>query len=69
MTDPTNPPPGTPTDEAVAGRKHTAGALNANRRAGIALAVVVAVFLPWARLKPIVVPETTPDATEPPHKG
>ena len=34
------------------------GGINANLYAGIALLVVTAVFFAWARIKPIVVPES-----------
>jgi drug/metabolite transporter (DMT)-like permease len=45
------------------------GDVNANLWAGLALAVVSAVFLVWARLRPIVVPEhvDTPAADERPQ--
>jgi hypothetical protein len=41
------------------------GDVNANLWAGLALVVVAAAFLTWARLKPIVVP----DHVEPPEGG
>lgn len=40
------------------------GNVNANLYAGIALLVVGVVFLTWARLKPIVVPEHVHDDTD-----
>ena len=47
------------------------GDVNANLWAGLALIVVGAVFLTWARLRPIVVPEhverTDPDERPPGH--
>ncbi|MXG89684.1 hypothetical protein [Nocardioides flavescens] len=42
------------------------GDVNANLWAGIALLVVGAVFLVWARLRPVVVPEHVSD---PDHRG
>ena len=44
------------------------GNVNANLWAGLALAIVAAVFLTWARLKPIVVPDHVepPDPDRPP---
>lgn len=49
--------------------KHKTGGVNANLWTGIALAVVAAAFLLWARLKPIVVPAdvgpVAPDPTRP----
>ena len=44
------------------------GDVNANLWAGIVLVVVSAIFLTWARLRPVVVPEHVekPDDTEPP---
>jgi len=44
------------------------GDVNANLWAGLALAIVAAVFLTWARLKPIVVPDHVepPDPDRPP---
>ena len=45
------------------------GGVNANLWTGLALAVASAVFLVWARLKPIIVPAdvepATPDPTRP----
>jgi hypothetical protein len=41
------------------------GGWNANLWAGVALLVVGAVFLTWARLKPLLVPEVQEDADEP----
>lgn len=45
------------------------GNVNANLWAGIALVIVAAVFLTWARLKPIVVPDKVdpPDPDGPPR--
>jgi len=47
------------------------GGVNANLWAGIVLIVVGAIFLTWARLKPVVVPEhverADPDAPPPGH--
>jgi drug/metabolite transporter (DMT)-like permease len=44
-----------------------AGDVNSNLWAGLALLVVAAVFLTWARLRPIVVPEDVDqDAAAPP---
>jgi hypothetical protein len=45
------------------------GDVNANLWAGLALVVTAAVFLTWARLKPIVVPEHVEPADDgrPPH--
>jgi hypothetical protein len=44
------------------------GDVNANLWAGLAMVVVAAVFLAWARLKPIVVPDhiETSDTDRPP---
>ena len=39
------------------------GGVNANLWAGLALLVVGGGFLAWARLKPILVPETTDDSS------
>jgi hypothetical protein len=41
--------------------KDKTGGWNANLWAGLALVVVGAVFLTWARLKPLLVPEVTDD--------
>lgn len=38
------------------------GGVNANLWSGLALLVVGAAFLSWARLRPILVPEPTPNA-------
>jgi hypothetical protein len=44
-----------------------AGDVNANLYAGLGLLAVAAVFLIWARLRPIVVPqEVEPETNEPP---
>jgi uncharacterized membrane protein (UPF0136 family) len=47
------------------------GGVNANLWAGIVLVVVGAIFLTWARLKPVVVPDHVerpdPDAPPPGH--
>jgi drug/metabolite transporter (DMT)-like permease len=50
------------------------GGVNANLWAGVGLLVVGGAFLAWARLKPLLVPETTSDTTEeapgaPPAQG
>ena len=44
------------------------GGVNANLWTGIALAVAAAVFLAWARLKPIVVPEEVEHAGDDPTR-
>jgi drug/metabolite transporter (DMT)-like permease len=47
------------------------GGVNANLWAGIVLVVVAAIFLTWARLRPVVVPEhierSDPDERPPGH--
>ena len=45
------------------------GGVNANLWAGVGLLVVGGVFLTWARLKPILVPETTPADPTPADQG
>jgi hypothetical protein len=46
------------------------GGVNANLWTGLGLAVAAAVFLTWARLRPIVVPEhVEPAATDPTRPG
>ncbi len=48
------------------------GGVNANLYAGLGLAVVAAVFLTWARLRPIVVPAHVAghaDQADPDHTG
>ena len=46
------------------------GGINANLWTGLALAVAAAVFLTWARLRPIVVPEhVEPVETDPTRPG
>ena len=44
------------------------GGVNANLWTGLALAVAAAVFLVWARLKPIVVPEHVEPAEDDPTR-
>ena len=41
------------------------GGINANLWAGLVLLVMTAIFIPWARLRPILVPEHV----EPPDDG
>lgn len=40
------------------------GGVNANLWAGIVLIVIAALFIGWARLRPIVVPEHLPEPAE-----
>ena len=40
------------------------GDVDANLWAGLALAVVAVVFIAWARLRPVRVPESHPDDAE-----
>ena len=50
--------------------KDKTGGVNANLWTGIALAVAAAVFLSWARIRPIVVPEhVEPVETDPTRQG
>ena len=50
--------------------KDKTGGINANLWTGLALAVASAVFLGWARLRPIVVPEhVEPAETDPTRPG
>ena len=44
------------------------GGVNANLYAGIGLAVISAVFIVWARLRPIVVPEHVEPVTDDPTR-
>jgi hypothetical protein len=43
------------------------GGVNANLWAGIALLVAGAIFIAWARLRPVVVPEEVEHEDEPAH--
>ena len=45
------------------------GGVNANLWAGLALLVVGAAFLLWARLRPVVVPEDVQAGADAPHMG